>query len=109
MRISDWSSDVCSSDLRVGGGIDVEADNVAQLLDEHRIVRELELPHAVRPQAVRAPDALDRADADPDLARHHRRGPVGRLDGGIGQGQRDAALGYAIGEASCRDRECKYV
>ena len=34
---------------RVGGRIDIEPDHVAQLLDEHRIVRELELAHAVRP------------------------------------------------------------
>ena len=71
-------------DDRMGWRVDVEADNITQLLDELRIVRELELPHSVRSQAVGAPDALDRAGANPDLARHHRRGPVGRLDRWIG-------------------------
>ncbi len=71
-------------DDRMGGRVDVEADNVTQLLDEERIVRELELPYAMRPQTVSAPDALDRAGADPDLTGHHRRGPVGRLDRRIG-------------------------
>src|SRR5665213_3317927 len=79
---------------RVGGRIDIEPDHVAQLLDEQGIVRQLELPHPVRLKAVGAPDALDRADADPDLARHHRGGPMGRFEGRGGQGQRDDALGY---------------
>ena len=48
----------------VGRRIDVEPDDVAQLGGELRVVGELELPHPVRLQAVGAPDALHRADAD---------------------------------------------
>ena len=48
----------------MGRRIDVEPDDVAQLVDEMRVVGELELPHPVRLQPVRPPDALDRADAE---------------------------------------------
>ena len=74
---------------RVGGRVDIEPDHVPELLDEPGVVRELELAHAMRLETMGAPDALDRADADPGLARHHGRGPVGRLEGRIGQRQRD--------------------
>ena len=59
--------------------VDVEPDHVTQLVDELRIVGELELPDPVRLEPVRAPDALDRADADAGRLRHHRGGPVGGL------------------------------
>ena len=72
--------------------VEIEPDHVAQLLDEPRIVRELELPDPVRLQAVGAPDALDRADADAGRLRHHRGGPVGGLRRRIGQRQRDHAF-----------------
>src|SRR5438067_9211086 len=81
-------------DDRVSGRIDIEPDHVAQLLDELGIARQLELPDAVRLKTVGAPDALDRTDTDPDLSRHHRRGPVGRLDRRISQRQRDDSLGH---------------
>ena len=48
----------------VGGRIDVEPDDVAQLGGELRIVGQLELAHPMRLQAVLAPDALHRTDAD---------------------------------------------
>ena len=73
--------------------IDIEPDHIAQLLDELGVVREFELPHTVGLKAMSASNALDRADADPDPACHHRRGPVGRLDRWIAQRQRDDALG----------------
>ena len=50
----------------MGRRIDVEPDDVAQLVDELRVVGELELPTPVRLQPVRAPDALHRAGADAD-------------------------------------------
>ena len=48
----------------MGRRVDIEPDDVAQLVDELRIVGELELPPAVRLQAVRLPDAPHRAGAD---------------------------------------------
>jgi hypothetical protein len=44
-----------------------------------RIVRQLELAHLMGLETVRAPDALDRTDADPDRLGHRRRSPVDRL------------------------------
>jgi hypothetical protein len=43
----------------MGGRIDIEADDVAQLADKLRVGGELELLHPVRLKAVCAPDALD--------------------------------------------------
>ena len=48
----------------VCGRIDIEPDDVAQLVDEVRIVGQLELPITVRLQTMGAPDALNRTDAD---------------------------------------------
>jgi hypothetical protein len=55
-----------------------------QLLDEVGVVRELELPDAMRLQPVRSPDALNRAGADAGLLRHHGGGPVRGLSWRIG-------------------------
>ncbi len=65
----------------MGGRIDIETDDVAQLVDEARVGGEFELFHPVRLQAVRAPDALAGTRADANDLRHHRGGPVGRLGG----------------------------
>ena len=43
----------------MGGRIDIEADDVAQLVDKFRVGGELELFQPVRLKAVRTPDALD--------------------------------------------------
>ena len=50
----------------MGGRIDIKPDHVAQLVDELRVVGELELPNPVWLQTMRAPDALNgtRANAD---------------------------------------------
>ena len=45
---------------RVRRRVDVEPDDVAQLGDEFRIARELELPHPMRLEPVSAPDTLIR-------------------------------------------------
>ena len=79
----------------MGGRINIETDDVAQLVDEARVGGELELFHPVRLQAVRAPDALDGTRADADDLRHHGGGPVGRLGGRGGLGQRHDAFGDA--------------
>jgi len=60
--------------------VDVETDHITQLVDKLGIVGELELLDLVRPKPVRAPDALDGADADPHGLRHHRAGPVCDLE-----------------------------
>ena len=73
--------------------IDIEADDVAQLVDELRVVGELELSPAVRLQPVRLPDAPHRAGADAGCLRHHVGGPVRGLAGRVGERQRHHPLG----------------
>src|ERR1700757_1641923 len=66
------------------GRIDVKPHHVMQLLNEVGVVRELELPDAMRLQPVRSPDTLNRAGADAGLFRHHSCGPVRGLSWRIG-------------------------
>src|SRR3546814_6860627 len=79
MRISDWSSDVCSSDLGFGPGA------------KHR-----EQPGAKRDRRVEVgADAVRRAA--------QRFGPVQLIFAA------DAGIVDEIGRASCRERVCQYV
>jgi hypothetical protein len=55
----------------VGGRIDIEPDNIAQLVDKLRVV---ELLDPVRPETIRAPDALDRTCTEANRFRHHGGG-----------------------------------
>jgi len=73
----------------VGRRIDIEADDLAELVGESLVVRELELPDPVRLQPVGAPNALDRADADPRGLGHRCRRPMRRLTGRIRARQGD--------------------
>src|SRR3546814_19054016 len=100
MRISDWSSDVCSSDLTLFdllGHVEQRVD-----LADVGVAGAQPLHHAPHPAGafaargalaaafmlVEIADAADRLD---DVGRlvHHSRGEIGR--------------------ASCRERVCKYV
>src|SRR3546814_7135345 len=91
MRISDWSSDVCSSDLiqpvaeAADGGegcVKVDRGQPETLLKVHR--------RAGRPQHALAP-ILDGGVAHLEIARI------------------ESDPGRAIGRASCRERVCRYV
>ena len=82
----------------MGGRIDIKPDHVAQLVDELRVVGELELLNPVWLETMRVPDALNGTRANADGFRHHRGSPVGRLDGRIGAGERDHTLGYIRAE-----------
>src|SRR5271154_1261729 len=77
----------------VCGRIDIEADDVAQFVDEARVVGQLELAYPMRLQTMGAPDALDRAYAEPRRLRHQDAGPMGRFPGWLAKRQRDDALG----------------
>ena len=78
----------------MGGWIDLKPDHIAQFVDELGIGGQLELPHPVRLQPVRSPDALHRTDADPGLFCHHRCGPVRGFTGRLAQRQVDDAFGH---------------
>src|SRR3546814_6121072 len=85
MRISDWSSDVCSSDLRRGGGAVARRQRLADLPAGHAAEREMGA--ALRRAAVQRPGD----------------GRVRRGVGGLGPRARQ------IGRASWRERVCQYV
>src|SRR3546814_1835345 len=81
MRISDWSSDVCSSDLHVDGEIDV--DGVADASTARGIG---EIPGGLGDQGISV--VVEPVDQ--------------RADRGV-------LLILEIGRASCRERVCQYV
>ena len=99
---------VYGQDDGVGGRIDVKPNDIAQFADEVRVVRELELPIAVRLQAMGTPDAPDRAFTDAGRRGHHRGGPMGRLDGRVRQRQRHHALGH-FGPQGWNARRARFV
>ena len=63
----------------VGRRVDIEPDDVPELVDELRIVGELEPTPAVGPEPVRLPEAPDRAGAYASGLRHHVGRPVRRF------------------------------
>src|SRR3546814_4623757 len=91
MRISDWSSDVCSSDLL----------QPALSPDRHEPSRESN------------PDGVMRGPAQRGFSRH-RRCPADRLMAElphcqVTQPAAEDAVIQQIGRASCRERVCQYV
>src|SRR3546814_9528050 len=87
MRISDWSSDVCSSDL-----------------DAATRVEATDGDHAHRPQGQRQDDDGGEARTAPPEAGVQADARGGRP---VPDGGRRAAA--EIGRASCRERVCQYV
>src|SRR3546814_6540076 len=96
MRISDWSSDVCSSDL-------IDDDDGAEQLADRRGAARLDRKqtdqdqnrdrqHPFRKSLMHNRQSLDR--------RQYRDG---RRNDGVAIEQRE------IGRASCRERGCQYV
>src|SRR3546814_12877663 len=99
MRISDWSSDVCSSDLA-----EDETDIQARVLGLNQLVL---------PTVVDVEDALRLDDYSILEDQVWRVGMGGRwlvvADLDLFVAVRDPALVEAIGRASCRERVCQYV
>src|SRR3546814_10153854 len=93
MRISDWSSDVCSSDLgtRMLAHVPMPSDHHAEGLKD-----------AVRLDEADGSD--DRRDADHDIAEQSRHA---EQEGGDTPDEAERA--FEIGRASCRARVCQYV
>src|SRR3546814_3844436 len=84
MRISDWSSDVCSSDLALPHAREIG----------------MRLHRAVGGEALLSVPYDERLVGDPDS---------GVLHGGVITALLDTACGSEIGSASCRERVCQYV
>src|SRR3546814_9786667 len=85
MRISDWSSDVCSSDL----------EDLADGRKRKRLAAQFDAARDLVARDQRAAVVLDRGEVG--FALGHRN------DDGMN------ALAPAIGRASCRERVCQYV
>src|SRR3546814_16408158 len=108
MRISDWSSDVCSSDLLPipgKGALDGELGLAIGVDWTLRVVFRdgRGLRHAV--------DGGGRGeDERPDPGRHHGIEEAERLDYVVGVVECRIFVRFAeIGRASCRERVCQYV
>src|SRR3546814_12906564 len=108
MRISDWSSDVCSSDLE-RAGLRADADDVAiaDLADRaaaERLGADVDRAgHLAR--CARHPAIGDQSHAKSAVLEHaERRGELVQF----GHSVCARALEAEIGRASCRDRVCQY-
>src|SRR3546814_17381292 len=97
MRISDWSSDVCSSDL-----LDEVGEDDLLIADAHEARQELDLGFRDAPVLGGEVDqpALD------GVAGGERRHAI---DVGAGGSCRRRGVRHQIGRASCRERVCPYV
>src|SRR3546814_20573608 len=92
MRISDWSSDVCSSDLGEGGARrPVRTVGVIQDITDRK---RAELALAASEERLRLAQGLS---------------GVGSYDWDILRDKAEASDVYQIGRASCRERVCQYV
>src|SRR3546814_19537550 len=101
MRISDWSSDVCSSDLRLDGAGHVGGDG-AELGVRHQAARAQQLTEAApHPHHVRGSDAAVAVD----LARLDLLGEVLGSDH-IGAGDRKSVV-YGTRESVRVDPGCR--
>src|SRR3546814_14021631 len=110
MRISDWSSDVCSSDLLVTRILDGRAPELAEevvdalLNQESSFFRDTQVVEMV-------------ADAAARFGRDNPGRRVRLWSAGCSTGQEPLSLamlfseqaGDEIGRASCRERVCQYV
>src|SRR3546814_18886571 len=115
MRISDWSSDVCSSDLDVlqpDAGIEHRVEDVDhQIDDDEHEYDDHQIGHDHRPieDIDRIDDQLAHAGPGEDGLRHHGEGDhAAELQPEHGD-HRDQDVLQAIGRESCRERVCQYV
>src|SRR3546814_3748191 len=93
MRISDWSSDVCSSDLSVGRGT--------------KPLGLLALGDSVRSEAAQTVATLEEAGLRLALVTGDNERTARRIAAEVGINEVHA--GVQIGRASCRARVCPYV
>src|SRR3546814_9032727 len=97
MRISDWSSDVCSSDLQIDG-------THPRLLEIGLTIGECRnrVEPIAGPREGRRPvEILLGIDRDPEAGPFARR----KTD----EVRRSRSIEQKIGRASCRERVCQYV
>src|SRR3546814_1528477 len=117
MRISDWSSDVCSSDLI--GGIEIAiremreqlGDAVLDQVDARRFERFEESRSEAERDDVGVPRALPHPGAEAQRSGFGERAAldVGEQDRGRFIFADEVAAKDKIGRASCRASVCQYV
>src|SRR3546814_11521922 len=103
MRISDWSSDVCSSDLAI-----------VQLVKSRTWERDVSIPCEVRePEAATSISYAENAQRVGMHPADSIRAFAALRDEGYGEeaiaNRYGYDVGYEIGRASCRERVCQYV
>src|SRR3546814_12654050 len=108
MRISDWSSDVCSSDLRGRAWI-ISLDQLAHPEADEELHDEIDGQRDRDPDDV-AGDGDDLAALE---AEHRDDGEEQRAEGDRRDPRQEVGLvpvvALEIGRASCRERVCQYV
>src|SRR3546814_12905237 len=104
MRISDWSSDVCSSDLTAKIALErLDAD-----ADRMKVVSVAVVAEMLVDEGFLHAEETVGAMAGPRRA-HVEHAPFGYVDMVDIIGKRQAIFDIEIGRASCRERVCKYV
>src|SRR3546814_14703946 len=105
MRISDWSSDVCSSDLpTVNARIDGEEIVYARYYD---IGMALSTPNGLMVPVMRDCDKKSFAEIEKTLSDLAAKGRDGKLS--LEEMSGGTFTITKIGRASCRERVCQYV
>ena len=84
--------------------IEIQAHDVAHLLDEQRVLGKLEALDPVRLQPKGTPDAADRALTQSAALGHRARTPVSRIGGGAFQGEPHHSLNLRITDLTRRPR-----
>src|SRR3546814_12316315 len=103
MRISDWSSDVCSSDLRSQAGF-VEVEEGAVQRQNSGIIAHGRDHRGKKPDSTLWPQRHARVETQLGRRNRDASGHEVLLGGDASDGRR-----LKIGRASCRERVCKYV
>src|SRR3546814_18825654 len=112
MRISDWSSDVCSSDLDGYGGIDVQSWTVTVTRPNGKPIAtdDVHAVHIGQQLVVGAPEGVLSNDTDPD-GDALTAAVVSQPTNGTVEMAPDGGFTYAptekLGSASCRERVCQ--
>src|SRR3546814_13696864 len=110
MRISDWSSDVCSSDLHEQPDDPGEAEFAEVAREIIGAERRAPPTLGVSPRNDRRGERMLKGPAEAgDEQQHQQRGKAGRKSQPDEGKAGDRRTGRKIGRASCRERVCQYV
>src|SRR3546814_20114509 len=106
MRISDWSSDVCSSDLLGLPTPDIVIEDDTDLIARKELEKARQMP-MIKPVFKKAGNARFRPEEIQRGLSTHRAETVKHAIVGIGAVDGMVPLHDQIGRASCRERVCQ--